>query len=386
MNFTANIIINLYSLVILCIMSVYSLKYIDKKSVQNKLYQLMVYITAVLLISDIFSRFDGNPEVEIFPILNHMGNFSLFLINPLLPCVWILYVCYQIKGINNFLIWFKPLFVVDLSINTILLLLSQKYKLLYYIDEGNIYHRGPLFIVSVINCLFLAALSILLLLINRKRINEKHLFSLIFFTIPTIIGTILQTFFYGTSLVINFMIPSLFVIFLNIQNHNLYTDYLTGVGNRKKFESYLTARINTSNHDKTFSTIMIDMDDFKSINDEFGHDIGDDALETFVKILNNCIRTSSDTIFRFGGDEFYIILDVSSKKDLKAMVRRIENAVAKYNSSEKKPYKINLSMGYSVYDVKSKMNMDEFLKHLDRLMYNNKRSSKKAGKDNSKNN
>lgn len=377
MNFTANIIISLYSIIILCIISIYSSKYLDQKNIQSKLYQLMVYVTVILLIIDIMSRFDGKPETIIYPVLNHTGNFLLFTIGPLLPFVWILYVCYQIKGYNNFGIWFKPLFIINISLNTILVLLSQKFGLLYYIDSSNIYHRGPLFIFSVIDYLFLEVLSIYLVLLNLKRINEKYLFSLIIFTIPPIIGIILQSLFYGIALTINFVVPSLFILFLKIQNRNLYTDYLTGVGNRKKFESYLTAKINASCSGKTFSAIMIDMDDFKSINDEFGHDMGDDALGTFVEILKNCIRSYNDMIFRFGGDEFYIILDVSNKKDLIAAVRRIKDAVARYNNSGRKPYKINLSMGYSVYDVKSNMNMDEFLKHLDKLMYANKRSSKK---------
>ncbi len=381
MNFAGNIIINSYSIIILVIISVYSSRYIDKKNVKNRLYQLMVYITIMLLIADILSRFDGRPETIIYPILNHTGNFIIFLTNPLLPCVWILFICYQIKGESNFSTWLKPLIAVDLLLNTIFLLLSQKSDLLYYIDKGNIYHRGPLFICLVINCIFLTAFSIFLVLANRRKIEEKYLFFLIFFTIPPIIGTILQTFFYGISLVINFVVLSLLIIFLNMQNRNLYTDYLTGVGNRKKFESYLSAKINASYYDKTFSAIMIDMDDFKSINDKYGHDMGDDALEATAKILTSCIRSSNDLIFRFGGDEFYIILDVSNKKDLKATVKRIENAVAKYNNACKKPYRIDLSMGYGVYEAESKMSMNEFLKHLDKLMYTNKRNAKKISKD-----
>jgi diguanylate cyclase (GGDEF)-like protein len=164
---------------------------------------------------------------------------------------------------------------------------------------------------------------------------------------------------------------------LNIQNHNMYIDYLTGVNNRKRLETYLKEKINTSTENKTFSAILIDMNNFKSINDTFGHDVGDDALETSVKLLKSCLR-ANDFIARFGGDEFYIVLDVSNRDDLEATVSRINHCIEKFNESNLKPYKLSFSMGYAVYDCHSHMNVEEFQKKIDMLMYENKRVNKEG--------
>ena len=153
------------------------------------------------------------------------------------------------------------------------------------------------------------------------------------------------------------------------------TDFLTGLNNRKKLEIYLKEKISTSTEDKTFSAIMIDLNSFKSINDTFGHDMGDNALQVFAKLLNSCLR-SNDFIARFGGDEFFIVLDISNRMDLEEIVRRINVCVEKYNESGERPYKLDFSIGYAVYDYHSHMKAEEFQKQIDILMYENKQANK----------
>ena len=74
-----------------------------------------------------------------------------------------------------------------------------------------------------------------------------------------------------------------------------------------------------SNREKVFSAILIDINNFKYINDTYGHNIGDSALEAAAKLLKSCLRTS-DFIARYGGDEFCIIPDISNKNDLEALI------------------------------------------------------------------
>ncbi|NLM09823.1 MAG: diguanylate cyclase [Clostridiaceae bacterium] len=83
------------------------------------------------------------------------------------------------------------------------------------------------------------------------------------------------------------MVLSLLVVFLKIQNYSMHTDYLTGVNNRKKLDAYLKERVSLSTEGKGFSAVLIDINSFKYINDTFGHDIGDNALETAAKLLKS---------------------------------------------------------------------------------------------------
>ena len=374
MDLTYNIIINIYSIALLIIICHNSLKHDEKESLQHKLYMMVLKNTILMLVVDILSRFDGKPDT-VYPVINHLGNFMIFLLNPILPSLWLLYVHVQVfqdEKETKRLIY--PLLAIN-ALNAVMVILNQFFGWFYYIDSDNIYHRGPLFLFSALITVALILVAFVLIIVNRKKIEKRHYFSLVFFAVPPFVCIILQIIFYGMSLMLNSVVLSLLMVSLNIQNHSMYTDYLTGVNNRKKLEIYLKEKISTSTEDKTFSAIMIDLNSFKSINDTFGHDMGDNALQVFAKLLNSCLR-SNDFIARFGGDEFFIVLDISNRMDLEEIVRRINVCVEKYNESGERPYKLDFSIGYAVYDYHSHMKAEEFQKQIDILMYENKQANK----------
>lgn len=230
--------------------------------------------------------------------------------------------------------------------------------------------------VAVAVAMLLLLAADILIVVNKKKIDKKYYDALLFFTVPPFICVILQSMIYGISLIYNGVVISVLVVYFNIQNRSIDTDYLTGIGNRKKLDSYLKKKIYSCTKENTFSSILVDIDNFKSINDTFGHTVGDDALDITVKIIKSCLR-KSDFIARFGGDEFFIVLDISNSRDLNAMIKRIEKSVKDFNKTGSKPYNLEFSMGYAVYDLNVHMGFKEFIKHIDSIMYENKRLNKK---------
>lgn len=370
MNLVYNIGINVYSIMILAIISYQALKLVEKDSLQDKLFIKLLFCTILLLFVDILSRFDGTAST-LYPIINQFGNFLVYLLNPILPSIWLAYVHFQIfrdERRTKKLVY--PLFAINF-INTAILIMSQFSGWYYYIDADNIYHRGPLFLFTAFLTILVVLTAFVITIINHEKLERKTFLSLIFFALPPFACILLQIAFYGISLMLNGVTLSLLVVFLNIQNKNIYIDFLTGVNNRKKLDVYLKNKVNTSTKDKTFSAILIDLNNFKYINDTFGHDMGDKALEIVAKLLESCLR-SNDFIARYGGDEFLIVLDISTRIELEAMVERINNCVAKYNESNSQPYELGFSMGYAIYDYNSQMNAEQFQKQIDLLMYENK--------------
>ncbi|MDF2685407.1 MAG: diguanylate cyclase protein [Clostridia bacterium] len=381
MGFLGNLTINIYSIILLIIIDHHSSKQADKDSMQYKIYMSMLRVTAMMIIFDICGRSNNYPDT-FYQIINHLGYFMVYLITPILPSLWILYVYCQInhneEKIKRLI---YPLIIVNAA-NAIFLIISQFFGYIYYIDSNNIYHRGPLFYIIALFTIILLFFAFILVILNRKKIDKKNYLSLVFFGVPPLIGFILNSIFYGISLSLNSAVISLLIIFLNIQNRSIYIDYLTGVNNRKKLDVYLKNKINACTAEKTFSAILLDLNNFKSINDTFGHDMGDKALGAFTNLLKLCLR-SHDFIARFGGDEFYVVLNISDKKSLEGTVRRIKECINKFNDSDDHPYKISVSMGYAVYDYNINMKPEEFQKHLDILMYKDKKNNKKLTVNNS---
>lgn len=107
-------------------------------------------------------------------------------------------------------------------------------------------------------------------------------------------------------------------------------DMLTGLGNRAHYSESLNKLISicTRNQDN-FGLLVFDLDNFKSVNDRFGHQEGDEVLIAFARILENCLR-DSDHAFRFGGDEFCCLLIDSNAEANKYVADRITDAIAKH--------------------------------------------------------
>lgn len=374
MNLTNTITINAYSIILLLIINMQTFKHSERKTGQFKVYVAMLHTAALMLVVDVIGRLDGNAHAY-FPLLNHVGNFLLYILNAVFPALWFLYVLLQFhtqfKQIRH---WVRLVVLVNIF-NVIMVILTQFFGWYYYIDSDNIYHRGPLFAISLSIAFFFIVLSYVITIRNRKRMEKKVYHSLLFFAVPPIAGIFLQVIYYGTPSIVNSVAILLLIIFLNIQNQNLYTDYLTGVYNRKRLETHFQEKLEHCKRGESFSAILMDFNNFKEINDLLGHNTGDDALITAVSLIKDCLRPN-DFFARYGGDEFCIVLDIENKNELEKVVDRIKAHLEKYNKAEIKPYTISFSMGYAIYDCSSGTSIEEFQKDIDRRMYKAKEELK----------
>ncbi|MGB0834253.1 MAG: GGDEF domain-containing protein [Psychrobium sp.] len=100
-------------------------------------------------------------------------------------------------------------------------------------------------------------------------------------------------------------------------------DHLTGLGNRSYFDETLSSmKATAQREDRPFSLLMLDLDNFKQVNDQHGHAEGDAVLKQFAKILRDALR-SNDYVFRFGGDEFVLLLAHSDSLNPGLVAQRI---------------------------------------------------------------
>ena len=140
-----------------------------------------------------------------------------------------------------------------------------------------------------------------------------------------------------------------------IENAQLYArveqksriDELTGLFNRRHFEERLQEEVSRhSRYGEMFSILMIDLDNFKSYNDVHGHPAGDILMSQIGKILRRSVR-NVDQAFRYGGDEFVVILPQTAKDDAYVVAERIRGQIA--GEMEKKPISVTCSIGLASY-------------------------------------
>lgn len=370
MSLIGNIIMNTFSAIIL--LTVYLYYYRSKSDMPHKLkmFSYLIIASLCMLVLDSLGRFDGQ-DGSFYGILNRAGNLMLFSFIPVIPSLWILFVD---SYLNQSYIINKKLigFVAALNILNIgAVVISQYFGWIYTIDSNNIYHRGKYFYLSTVLIIVLIIMALVNILTKFNRVEKKQFWIFQLFLIPPFVGILLQNFVYGYTFVMSGVTLSILMLSLYIQNQYMNIDYLTGVYNRRMLESLLVTKVDTSVRNKTFGAIMIDLNNFKYINDTYGHKIGDEALQITARLLKGCIR-GKDFIARYGGDEFCIILDVSDNKSLENVVSRIVQAIQKHNATSDSPYELGLSMGYSMYDIHSNMSAEEFQIKIDRLMYKNK--------------
>ena len=117
----------------------------------------------------------------------------------------------------------------------------------------------------------------------------------------------------------------------------VYTDSLTGLKSRAGFEPMKEKR--KAHTGAISSLLMVDVDDFKAINDEYGHPAGDVALKSLASILRKTVR-DKDSVFRWGGDEFVVILPDASPEVVTIVAERIRAAVETYGL-----YSLTVSIG-----------------------------------------
>ncbi|WP_326522298.1 GGDEF domain-containing protein [Faecalispora sporosphaeroides] len=166
---------------------------------------------------------------------------------------------------------------------------------------------------------------------------------------------------------------SILMLYINVQNDQLRTDYLTGLYNRRYLDHYLSVKVKTRDN-RLLAGLMIDLDSFKKINDEYGHDSGDQALRNVSRILRQTFRRQ-DFISRYGGDEFVVVMEIQEPCELKEILERLRENIEMFNRRNIVPYKIGLTIGCDCFDRKEGLTASSFLTRIDRLMYLNKQKN-----------
>jgi diguanylate cyclase len=157
------------------------------------------------------------------------------------------------------------------------------------------------------------------------------------------------------------------------------TDGLTGINNRKAFDQYLQQLVAQNTKSKRhFSVLLLDIDDFKKVNDSHGHQIGDRVILAVVNKCRQSIR-NEDFMARYGGEEFVIILPGASHRDAVKKAEHICNTIGstRYSLEDVKPGQtLSVTVSIGVSRFRKSDTITDVLKRADKALYRAKHSGK----------
>ena len=339
---------------------------LQKKNNEDKVLLGVIILVITACIADAITfSVDGltGPGVRA---LAYVSNNIVFLSNMAIGPLWVMLISLHINGAVS---KFQRLFLfIVCGVITALMIVNLFNPILFDINERNVYTRGPLFMLKNLLEVILMADGVVIYLISRYRSGGVKFFPVLHFVCPIFICVCLQMFYYGISTIWVGIAVGYTSLMLALQNENIFIDKLTGLYNRY----YLDKITGEPKCKRKITLLMLDMNAFKSINDNFGHSQGDDALVSLAEVLEKTVGAKG-TVVRYAGDEFVIILNNGDEEAAEKCKQLIKTNLEEFNKRHKKKYKLSASIGVGVFDLE-KSNVDKIMEKIDKLMYEDKRA------------
>jgi len=359
------------SFFILLIIYISLRKQTEKTHYDNILFSGMIFLNMMLLVDDFIQIIVDEKSGLFFHVANQVTSFILYAAAPLLTLMWLYYADYFIHKDQERVKRIHRWMLIVIAINTILSALSMYFNIYFYIDAQNVYYRGNFYWVYMIITYAFVVLSYITIISHHKNIKKSSFFPMLVFAIPPAVGGIIQSIYYGLLLVWPMTMISVFLVYVFVQSHRANTDYLTNLYNKREFDNYVIVQEKSHLNKKYLAGIIADLDHFKMINDQYGHYMGDQILTITADLLRKSFG-KNDFIARVGGDEFGVLMKVTSKEALNEAIETLNRNFDAFNQKKLYPFEIKVSIGADLYNSQKHGSVNDFIKRLDELMYANK--------------
>ena len=345
----------------------------------GRMYTNILTCTLVLNLSEVVGRI-GEVNGGKLLFLAKVGYLSMFLLDPIDILFAIGYVeCWMDDRDKEKRNIFKLLFVLFAVVNVIMVLtgflLNKKW---FFYFEDDVYYRGEYFFTRASLVILFIVLVLVYALVFRRYILPEYKNIICILPILAFVGGLLQVFLARLDTCYAGLSIACLIMYFYFQSNDVNMDYLTGVLNRRgldiKMEDMVKESINTS---RDFSAIMMDIDNFKGINDTYGHEAGDKAIIKIASLLVSIFGHDS-YIGRFGGDEFCILTRNISEDQINEKLGETHSGIKKLKEKHGWPEDVDISCGFEIYNHKKQLSANDFAQQIDRLMYNEKQQHHKS--------
>ena len=357
-NYIATYMLDIAALIFLCYL-IYSNNVLDQH--RKAPFYFSVVLTILIILSETGTVFAGN-EVADWRSLHIICNVFGFALTPVIPIILI-----SIFDVN--LLKTRKLILLPSILNMLAAILSPWLGLLFVVDADNRYERGDWFLVFVAAYIMNVVILLATTVKKKKKHHDPVKMEVIALSLFAIAGTSIQLILPAVYSSWHSVTLSLLLYYLLLSEYDGSFDALTRLHNRAAFEK---AAIRMDGR-RPYSVVVMDIDDFKEINDSYGHDYGDSVLKRMASVMRESFDDDS-SCYRVGGDEFYVINRTVDPEKLEFQLKSIADKLEEERSKDGRMPTI--SYGYSVFKGGSKTDFQEVLIDADKRMYFNKKVQK----------
>ena len=339
-----------------------------QKAVYNRemrLLQQMMVIIGIANISDCCVYYLTSSSNVVIKVLVFLSGSWLFLGNVMIGYLWAKFIMVHMNiTFSNIR---RNIYRTIGLISIVLLVINIFYPLVFSVSDGR-YQRGFAYIIFLIFAAFYILDSLYLYVKRVKKNGSLKLFPVHIFLIPVILGVVIQAFFVEIAITWTSIAISVAGIMTALKNEIIFIDCLTGLYNRMYLE-FLHKRACNKKY-CWVSGIMIDLNGFKQINDNYGHAEGDLALCIVADLLRKSF-SEYGVVTRFAGDEFVIMLNTTDEQLIQKIIKSAKKNFVIENEKNNKPYQLSAYMGYAITNL-SNETIDDFMNRIDEQMYQDK--------------
>lgn len=330
-----------------------------------RLLQQMMVTIGIANISDCCVYYLAGSSNIVIKVLVFLSGSGLFLGNVMIGYLWAKFIMVHMN--IPFSDIRRNIYRTIGLISIVLLVINIFYPLVFSVSDGR-YQRGFAYIIFLIFAAFYILDSLYLYVKRIKKNGSLKLFPVHIFLIPVILGVVIQAFFVEIAITWTSIAISVAGIMTALKNEIIFTDCLTGLYNRVYLE-FLHKRA-CNKKDCWVSGIMIDLNGFKQINDNYGHAEGDLALCIVADLLRKSF-SEYGVVIRYAGDEFVIMLNTTDDQLIRKIIKSAKKNFVTENEKSDKPYQLSASMGYAITNL-SNETIDDFMNRIDEQMYQDK--------------
>ena len=354
--------IDIFVLCFMCVLTRLS-ESLNKKQKRGFLFAFGL-IALISLLEVVTLKVDGLPKK--FRWLNIVSNYLGFGLTPSV-CICLVYVLDKKTKLR----WEFKLAILCEIVYLLILAISIPSGLVFSVSQENIYSRGPYFVIYIIAYFIsILYLSLSTIFVSKQFQNRSKalIYPLMIFLVAETIIQILVPDLHVSWLCVTLLSVLYFIYCSEMWNQ---LDGLTGLLNQNSFLNR-SEEMNYTNG----MLIVFDVDDFKRINDELGHAVGDEALWHTADILRGVFGKDPVFLARYGGDEFAVLGDWFGQEQIEEAIARIQEGIDRFNKEGQLPLQLSMSIGYAFWHEAGRRG-ENLIQQADERMYEEKQKKKR---------